>query len=182
MRSFTFGRVRQLDAVIAAAIGRAWSIGAGPKVAPVTIDLDSTSVEVYGEHNQGAAYDYTKVLGYHPILTTRGDTDELLHARLRKGSSQRGTKRSCEELVARVPRCGACGPLTLRADAGFFSWDLVGILTRFRCRFSITVAPNTQVRGAIASIEEDRWRNIVYPDGASAQVAETTYATVVRQP
>ncbi len=30
LRSFTFGHVRQLDAVIAEAIRRAWSVGAGP--------------------------------------------------------------------------------------------------------------------------------------------------------
>ena len=30
LRSFTFGHVRQLDAVIAETIRRAWSLGAGP--------------------------------------------------------------------------------------------------------------------------------------------------------
>jgi len=177
LRSFTFGHVRQLDAVIAASIRRAWSLGAGPGSSPMTIDLDSTIIEVHGDHKQGAAYGYTKVLGYHPILATRAQTGEVLHARLRKGSSQRGTKRFCEELVARVRRCGAAGPLTLRADAGFFSWDLIGVLTRLRCRFSITVALNTQVREAICAIKDDEWCDIVYPDGGSAQVAETTYTT-----
>jgi hypothetical protein len=61
LRSFTFGHVRQLDAVIGAAIKRAWSLGMGPKDGPVTIDLDSTIVEVHGDHKEGAAYGYTKV-------------------------------------------------------------------------------------------------------------------------
>jgi hypothetical protein len=34
---------------------------------------------------QGAAYGYTHLLGYHPILATRADTREALHIRLRKG-------------------------------------------------------------------------------------------------
>ena len=51
----------------------------------MTIDLDSTIVEVHGDKKQGAAYGYTKVLGYHPLLATRASTGEVLHARLRKG-------------------------------------------------------------------------------------------------
>ena len=110
LRSFTFGHVRQLDAVIAETIRRAWSLGAGPGTAPMTIDLDSTICEVYGKAKQGAAYGYTRVLGYHPLLATWAQTGEVLHARLRKGSSQRGTKRFVEELVARVRRAGASRP------------------------------------------------------------------------
>jgi hypothetical protein len=178
LRSFTFGHVRQLDAVIAAAFKRAWSLGVGPKDGPVTIDLDSTIIEVHGDHKEGAAYGYTKQLGYHPLLATRADTGEILHARLRKGSSQRGVKRFCEELVARVRRCGATGELTLRADAGFFSWELIGILTRLCCGFSITVRVNKSVKKALSAIAEDAWCDIVYPDGGTAQVAETTYVTL----
>jgi hypothetical protein len=118
------------------------------------------------------------VLGYHPLVATRADTGEILHARLRKGSSQRGVKRFCEELVARVRRCGATGPLALRADAGFFSWELIGILTRLCCRFSITVHVNKSVKKAISAIAEDEWCDIVYPAGGAAQVAETTYVTL----
>ena len=119
LRSFTFGRVRQLDAVIAETIGRAWTLGAGPGAEAMTIDLDSTICEVHGKHKQGAVYGYTKQLGYHPLLATGADTGEVLHARLRKGSSQRGHRRFVEELIARVRRAGASGALTVRADGGF---------------------------------------------------------------
>ena len=85
LRAFTFGHVRQLDAVIGEAIRRAWALGAGPGAAAMTMDLDSTICEVHGKAKQGAAYGYTKVLGYHPLLATRADTGEVLHARLRKG-------------------------------------------------------------------------------------------------
>ena len=110
LRAFTFGHIRQLDRVIGEAIRRAWALGAGPGAAPLTMDLDSTICEVHGKAKQGAAYGYTKVLGYHPLVATRADTGEVLHARLRKGSSQRGAKRFAEELVARVRRAGAGAP------------------------------------------------------------------------
>jgi hypothetical protein len=128
LRAFSFGHVRQLDRVIAETIRRAWSLGAGPGNGPVTIDLDSTICEVHGKQKHGAAYGYTRQFGYHPLLATRAGTGEVLHTRLRKGSSQRGHKRFVEELIARVRRGGATGALTVRADSGFFSWDLIKTL------------------------------------------------------
>ena len=176
LRSFTFGHIRQLDAVIAESLRRAWALGAGPGSAPMTIDLDSTICNVYGKLKQGAAYGYTKVLGYHPLLATRADTGEVLHARLRKGSSLRGTRRFVEELIARVRRAGATGELTVRADTGFWSYALVDTLTRLGVHWSITVAISTQIRAEIEAIDEASWQTITYPDGGEAQVAETTIA------
>ncbi len=177
LRAFTFGHVRQLDRVIAETIRRAWSAGAGPGNAPMTIDMDSTICEVHGYAKAGAAYGYTRQFGYHPLLATRADTGEVLHARLRKGSSQRGHKRFVEELIARVRRAGATGALTLRADSGFFSWDLIDTLGRLGVAWSITVAMNPATRKAIGAIDEDDWTDIVYPDGGRAQVGESTYVT-----
>lgn len=179
LRSFTFGHIRQLDRVIAETIRRAWNFGAGPGAEAMTIDLDSTICEVHGKQKHGAAYGYTKVLGYHPLLATRADTGEVLHARLRKGSAntQRGVKRFADELIARVRRAGATGPLTVRADAGFYNWDLIGRLTGLGVGWSITVNMNPSIVKAIAAIDDDAWVDIVYPDGGQAQVAETTYVT-----
>ena len=90
---------------------QAWRCGAGPGGGPLVIDVDSTICEVAGKHKQGAGFGYTKVLGYHPILATRADTGEVLHARMRKGqaNTQRGARRFIDELIARVRRAGATG-------------------------------------------------------------------------
>jgi hypothetical protein len=121
LRAFTFGHVRQLDKLLAESLGRAWRAGAGPGGGRLVIDVDSFVGEVCGYQKQGAAYGYTRVFGYHPILATRADTREALHIRLRKGSAntQKGIKRFCEELIARVERAGATGTKLLRADSGF---------------------------------------------------------------
>jgi hypothetical protein len=177
LRAFTFGHIRQLDRVIAETTGRAWGLGAGPGGEPLVIDTDSTICEVHGKQKQGAAYGYTRKLGYHPILATRADTGEVLHARLRKGSSQRGHKRFIEELIARVRRAGATGAVCLRADGGFWSHELIDTLRRLNVGWSITVRLNKTVRAAIAAINPDAWVPIVYPDGGQAAVAETTYTT-----
>ena len=177
LRAFTFGHIRQLDKVLAETTRRAWAAGAGPGADRLVIDIDSTITEVHGHAKQGAGYGYTRRLGYHPLLATRADTGEVLHARMRKGSAntQRGAKRFVEELVARVRRAGATGPLVLRADSGFWSAKTITALGRLNVRYSITITQNHGVKAAIAAIPEDVWVNIDYPTGGVAQVAETTY-------
>jgi Transposase DDE domain group 1 len=176
LRSFTFGHVRQLDRVAETVMGRAWAAGAGPGDGPMTIDVDSTVCEVHGHHKGGAAYGYTRQLGYHPLLATRADTGEVLHVRMRKGSanSARGAERFVNETAGRVRRAGAGGPLTLRADSGFWSAKVLAACRRHHIRFSITVRQTKTVTAAIASIPEQAWTDIDYPDGGIAQVAETT--------
>lgn len=177
LRAFTFGHVRQLDRLAEAVLSRAWASGAGPGDAPMTIDLDSTISEVHGHAKEGAAYGYTRTLGYHPLLATRADTGEVLHARMRKGSANtaRGAERFVNELIPRLRRAGATGPLTLRADSGFHSYKVIRALGRHDVRFSVTVNQNKGVRAAIAAIDEDSWVDIEYSEGGAAQVAETPY-------
>jgi hypothetical protein len=142
----------------------------------MTIDVDSTICEVHGDHKGGAAYGYTHQLGYHPLLATRADTGEVLHARQRTGraASGRGAERFVNELAGRVRRAGASGQLVLRADSGFWSATVLAACRRHDLRFSITVRQTKTVRAAIGAISEDAWQAIDDPDGGVAQVAETT--------
>jgi hypothetical protein len=181
LRSFSFGQVRQLDKVISELLRRAWSLGAGPPD-DLVIDMDSTICEVFGKQKQGATYGYTKRLGLHPLIATRADTGEILHARMREGKahSQRGASRFVSELIARVRRCGANGQLTLRADSGFFSFDLIKQLEKKKVHYSITVVVKLAIRREIDAIDEDDWTEIAYPDGGTAFVADTTYVSTRR--
>ncbi len=178
LRAFTFGHVRQLEAVVGKALGRAWAAGAGPGAARLVIDIDSTICEVAGKAKGGAAYGYTKVLGYHPILATRAQTGEVLHARMRKGSANtsRGTRRFVDELVARVRRAGAVGEIVARMDSGFWSYDTIKSLGRLDVRFTMAVRANNKGPAkAIAAIADDAWVDIDYTPDGEAQVAECTY-------
>src|ERR671914_1796418 len=141
LRAFTFGHVRQLDALLGRALERAWKAGAGPGAGRLVIDVDSFVGEVCGRLKQGAAYGYTRLLGYHPILATRADTREALHIRLRKGSAntQKGMLRFTEELIARVKRAGASGVKLLRADSGFWNTKVFALLEQAGWQYSIGV-------------------------------------------
>jgi hypothetical protein len=178
LRAFTFGHVRQLEAVVGETLRRAWSMGAGPGPSRLVVDVDSTICEVAGKAKQGAAFGYTKVLGYHPILATRAGTGEVLHARMRKGSANtaRGARRFIEEVVARVRRAGAVGEIVLRVDSGFWSKDTIATLARLDVRYTMAVRTgNSAVTRTIAAIGEDAWADIDYTPDGQAQVAETTY-------
>jgi hypothetical protein len=177
LRAFTFGHVRQLDKLLGRALERAWMAGAGPGDGRLVIDVDSFVGEVCGRLKQGAAYGYTHLLGYHPILATRADTRETLHIRLRKGSAntQKGIVRFCDELIARVARAGATGVKLIRADSGFQNTKVFERLERAGWQYSIGVRMIKTVTAAVAAIDEDAWQSIDYPAEGQAQIAETVY-------
>ena len=152
-------------------------VGAGrrPRRRALVIDIDSTICEVDGKHKQGAGFGYTHVLGSHPMLATRADSGEVLHAGMRKGqaNTQRGARRFIDELVARVRRAGATGQLTMRMDSGFWSNDTITTLKRLDVRYTMAVRTNTTgIAAAIAQIPDDAWVEIEYTPMVEAQVAE----------
>jgi hypothetical protein len=177
VRTFTFGHVRQLDAVLAEALRHSWALGAGPGSEQLVMDLDSTICEVSGKAKGGAGYGYTRRLGYHPLVATRADTGEMLHVRLRKGAAntQRGTVRFVEELVARVRRAGATGELIMRFDSGFWSNATIATLERLEVGFTMGVKMFKSVFSAVSAIDESAWTPIDYTNDGEAQVAECDY-------
>jgi Transposase DDE domain group 1 len=177
LRAFTFGHVRQLDRLLGEALVRAWRAGAGPGDGRLVVDVDSFVGEVCGRLKQGAAFGYTKLLGYHPILATRADTREVVHIRLRKGSAntQKGMLRFTDELIARVTRAGAGGVKLLRADSGFWNFKVFKRLEKAGWEYSIGVRMIPTVRRAVDAIKESAWQTIEYPEEGEAQIAETTY-------
>ena len=158
-------------------LARAWAAGAGPGDAPVIVDVDSSIVETYGLKKQGGAkFTYNKVRGYHPLLAVVAGTGDVAHCRQRGGNanSGRGAGSFLTETFNRLRAAGASGPVTLRADSGFYSGKVAAACRAADVRFSITVKLNPAIRKAIALIPDDAWVAIPYfQDGAD--VAETTY-------
>ena len=180
LRSFKFGHVRQLDAVNSRLLANAWAAGAGPKPdEELVVDLDSTVTEVYGKQKQGASYGYTGVLGYHPLIATRAGTGEVLGSRMRKGAagSSRGVLRFIGEVLATIGRAGVCGPVTVRADSGFWSWKLIDKLTKAGVGWSITVRLVPKIKTTVAAIPEEAWTMIDYTFCVHAPAAAAIYTT-----
>ena len=185
LRSFRWGHVRQLDQVSRELLAQAWVVGAGPGNDPLTIDLDSTVCETYGLAKEGAQrHTYAGQRGYHPLLAVAAVTGEVLMARLRKGraNTARGAAHFLRETVGRVRYAGATGPLTVRADSGFYTHAMVAISRKLDVRFSITVRQHPQLRNIIEAISETEWTPIPYWMEGAADVAETTYVPFESKP
>ena len=185
LRSFQWGHVRQLDRVSRELVARAWNVRAGPGDEPLTIDLDSTVCETYGPAKEGAQrHNYAGQRGYHPLLAVAADTGDVLMARLRQGraNTARGAANFLRETVSRVRYAGATGPLTMRADSGFYTHPIVAACRDKGVRFSITVRQHQSLRNIIESIPEEDWAPIPYWMDGGADVAETEYTPFSSEP
>ena len=80
-------------------------------------------------------------------------------------------------------RCaGATGALTVRADSGFYTHDIVTVCRNKDVRFSITVRQHRSLRDFIEAIPEEDWTPIPYWMEGAAAVAETTYVPFRGEP
>jgi hypothetical protein len=104
-------------------------------------------------------------------------------ARLREGRSNtiRGAAGFLTETIGRVRAAGATGPLTMRADSGFYGHAVVAACRAKDVRFSITTRSNPSLRRAIEAIAEDAWVPIPYWHEGGADVAETTHTPFAGQ-
>ncbi len=130
--------------------------GRAPVANQLVVDIDSTIREVFGKLKEGAAYGYTKVLGYHPILATRADTGEILHARLRKGSAN--TARGDQALRRRArgpPAPSRCR----RARSSCASTRATGPMRPSRCSVAWGSPTPWRVRTGTKAFDNDHRRD-----------------------
>jgi len=192
LRSFTFGHVRQLDAVASRLLinlaRRAPLLAGASELAYV--DVDDTVKPTFGYAKQGAGRGYTGVKGLNVLLATISTASSrpvIAAARLRKGStiSASGAQRFVADALITAKAAGASGTLVLRADSAFFQSDVVAAVLRRTACFSITARLNPPVRKAIDTISADAWTTIKYTDAvwdedgqrwiSQAEVAEITF-------
>ena len=171
LRGFTWGNVRQLDAVARRTlIGLARQAPLLPGAQTYAfLDVDSTVDRVYGYLKQGADYGYTRVRGLHPLLATVSTplaAPVIVGTRLRRGSagSAKGAASFVAEAITSARAAGATGALVARMDSAFYSHGVVAACIRADVRFSITVRQDRSIRRAIAAISSDAWTPIRYPN------------------
>jgi hypothetical protein len=186
LRAFTFGHVRQLDALAARFLtGLA---GQAPLLAPaaqqggrVLVDVDDTIIEVHGYAKQGSGYGYSGVRGLNALLatvTTAGCAPVIVAQRLRKGScgSPRGAKRLLADAlktVRKLPSGADTSRPLVRADSAFYGAPTIGAAVRGGADVSVTVRLDPKVKKAIAAIGDDAWTTIEYTDAVLDEATET---------
>ena len=77
---------------------------------------------------------------------------------------------------------GASRQLTVRADSGFYTHDVVAVCRKTKVRFSITVRLHQSLRNIIEAIPEADWTPIPCWMEGAADVAETTYVPFQDEP
>ena len=192
LRCFTFGHVRQLDAVAAGLLAR---LAAATPVVPdadqlVLVDIDDTVRQTYGYAKQGAGRGYTGIKGLNALLATVStpiSAPLIAATRLRRGStnSARGAAKLLADALATIGRCGATGLVIVRADSAYYGYEIIDACQRAGARFSVTARLTPTVVRAITSIDEQAWTPIRYPNAiydedeqrwiSDAEVAEVAF-------
>ena len=192
LRAFSFGHVRQLDAVASRVlIGLAGHAPLLPGAAELAyVDIDDTVKQTYGYAKQGAGRGYTGVKGLNAVLaivSTPSSAPVIAAARLRKGStnSARGAARLVADALVTAKAAGATGVRILRADSAFYCHDVIAAALRQGACFSITARQDRAVGKAIGGIPDDAWTAINYTNAvfdetqqrwiSDAEVAEISY-------
>ncbi|HEX8759152.1 MAG TPA: IS1380 family transposase [Pseudonocardiaceae bacterium] len=169
LRLFTFGHVRQLDAVAAGLLARL--VTAAPVLSGVGqvafVDLDDTVRATYGYAKQGAGRGYTGVNGLNALLATLStplSAPVIAATRLRRGAvnSVRGAARLLADALACARRAGATGLVIVRADSAFYGYDIAAAARRVGACFSLTARLTPAVTRAITSIDDKAWTPIRY--------------------
>jgi hypothetical protein len=199
LRSFTWGNVRQLDAVarrvLAELAGHAPLLPGGDVLA--FIDMDSMQKRVYGHQKQGAGFGHTKIQGktllvrglnaLAVVVSTPLAAPVIAATRLRGGTanSARGAASLAAEAISAARLAGCTGLLVFRIDSAYYSAAVLAAIRAGGAHFSVTVPADRKVRAAIAAISEDAWTPVTYPRAvwdedqgrliSDAQVAEIPF-------
>ena len=205
---FTFGHVRQLDAVasrfLLALAGLTRLLRPHPRLSAVGgpagwvfVDVDDTVIEVHGHAKQGAGFGYNKVRGLNALLATASTARTapvIVAQRLRRGacSSPRGGKRLIGDAVKTTRRLlDAKTPILVRMDSAFYGRNPVHAALAGGAQVSVTTRTDSRVKAAIAGIAEDAWTTIEYTDAvfdetsgqwiSRAEVAEIAFTAFAAQ-
>ena len=169
LRAFTFGHVRQLDAVAARFLVNL--VGITPLMSDVEevayLDIDDTIKPTFGYQKQGAGYGYSGVKGLNALVATCSTPTAapvIVATRLRKGStsSPRGAARLVADALVTAAKAGASGVVTVRTDSAYYGHGMVAAARRGGARFSVTARMDPAVTRAITEIPTDAWTPIKY--------------------
>jgi hypothetical protein len=200
LRSFTWGNVRQLDAVarrMLAELARQAPLLPGGEVLAF-IDIDAMQKRVYGHAKQGAGFGHTKIQGktvlirglnaLAAVVSTPLAAPVIAATRLRGGTanSARGAASLAREAISAARQAGCSGQLMVRIDSAYHSAAVLGAIRRAGACFSVTVPLRRNIRAAIASIPEDAWTPITYPraiwdENQNRLISELPYTAFARK-
>jgi hypothetical protein len=179
-RRFTPAQWRAVESGLAVVTGRMLDLLPAERAAalaegPVTIDLDTTDVEVYGRKKRGVAYNHQGQRVGRPHVAAWAETEIALAAGLGDGTDDpRATAPDLlRRALAALPAAArASGRVGLRADAGYFAGQLARAAHDARIAFAIGAKRIAPLWRLLAGIADGAWHDAIEMDGAQVAVAE----------
>jgi Transposase DDE domain group 1 len=143
---------------------------------PVTIDLDTTDVEVYGRKKRGVAYNHQGQRVGRPHVAAWAEAEIPLAADLGDGTDD--PRATAPDLLRRALGClpaaaRTSGRVALRADAGYFAGQLARAAHEEKIAFAIGAKRIAPLWRLLAGIPDDAWHDAIEMD--NAQVAAAQY-------
>lgn len=142
--------------------------------AEVTIDMDTTDVEVYGRCKQGVEFNHQGQRVGRPHVATWADTATVLAADL--GGGRDDPRATAPELLGRalaaLPTEARGGRIRLRADAGYFAGQLARAALFTDIEFAIGARRIAPLWRLLDTVAADGWTDAVDMTGAQVAVAD----------
>jgi hypothetical protein len=141
----------------------------------VTIDLDTTDVEVYGRRKRGVAFNHQGQRVGRPHVATWADTATVLAADLLAGNEdpRRDAPALLRRALAALPARARVGRVRLRADAGYFAGQLARAALFTDIEFAIGARRIAPLWRLLDGLAEGDWTDAI--DMPTAQVAVADY-------
>jgi Transposase DDE domain group 1 len=179
-RRITPGQWRAVESGLAAVTGRMLSLLPAERATalaggPVTIDLDTTDVEVYGRKKRGVAYNHQGQRVGRPHVAAWAETETVLAADLGDGTDD--PRATAPDLLRRALAClperaRKSGRVAMRADAGYFAGQLARTAHEAHISFAIGAKRIAPLWRLLAGIAEEDWHEAIEMDNAQVAVAE----------
>ena len=182
--------LERLRGAVAVARARAWKLGARParrgakrkrgKRELTVLDIDATLTTSHSD-KEGAAGNFKRGFGHHPLLCYLDPTGEGLSGELRPGNA--GSNTAADHIavldlaLGQLDQEALDGEILVRADGAGSTHELTVYCREAAMRFSVGFDLTEDVREAIAEVPESAWERAIRPDGSErehSQVSEIT--------
>jgi Transposase DDE domain group 1 len=142
----------------------------------VTIDLDTTDVEVYGRHKQAVAFNHQGQRVGRPHVASWAETATVLAADLGDGRDDpRATAPGLlHRALAALPAPARRGSIHVRADAGYFAGSLARAALFAGVGFAIGARRIAPLWRLLDGLGKDRWVDAIDMHSAQVTVADYT--------
>jgi Transposase DDE domain group 1 len=179
-RRLTPGQWRAVESGVAAVTSRMLSLMPAERAAaladgPVTIDLDTTDVEVYGRKKRGVAWNHQGQRVGRPHVAAWAEAETVLAADLGDGTDD--PRATAPDLLRRALGClperaRLSGRVAMRADAGYFAGQLARAAHDAHIGFAIGARRIAPLWRLLAGIAEEDWHEAIEMDNAQVAVAQ----------